>query len=158
MQDPHLERTRGPGRQTDLLYSFQSWPGRFLDLLILDRNTTKPFKNKKTIKQNHTTKKKKHTNQTDKLNESRSLRMLWSTSREDAQSVTSLPLELPGLRGAAENLAIPRFWPPKASLTQNWNQTFKHILSMCSVSTYTAKQAPVTASECAEGWEVAVNI
>lgn len=42
MQDPHLDRTRGPRRQTDLLYSFQSCPGGFLDLLILDYNTTKP--------------------------------------------------------------------------------------------------------------------
>lgn len=44
MQDLLLDRTRDPHRQTDLLYSFESYSGGFLDPLILNYNTTRPPK------------------------------------------------------------------------------------------------------------------
>lgn len=89
MQDPHLGRTRGPGRQTDLLCSFQSCPGGFLDLLILDYNTTKPSQ-----KKNHHTTPHAHM-----CKKNRNPKILWSISRRDVQSVTSPTLELLSSRG-----------------------------------------------------------
>lgn len=87
MRDLHLDRTRGPGRQTDLLYSFQSCPGGFLDPLILDYNTTKPLQKNRT---------KIHTHMRNKR---RNPRLLWSISRKDVRSVASPPLELLGSHG-----------------------------------------------------------
>lgn len=48
MRDPHLDRTCDPHRQTDLLYSFESYSDGFLDPLILNYNTTKQPKKKTT--------------------------------------------------------------------------------------------------------------
>lgn len=46
MWEPHLDLARGLRKQPDLLYGFLSCPDKFLDLLILDYNTTKPSRKK----------------------------------------------------------------------------------------------------------------